>query len=411
MYNPVIARFMQEDTYQGDIRDPLSLNLYAYCRNNPLIYVDPDGHKDVAVRASNESQGNKVTFNAGTKGNSTIKITTSSGSSKTLKEGKDYYISKDGKAYYTNDSSNAVRSTNESKGSSVSYSSGSKSGSSTITVTSSNSKTVLKEGTDYYIGNDGTAYYYGNVRSVNEVKGSSVSYSSGSSKGSSTITVTNSITKQTTTLKEGKDYYIGTDGKAHYFTGAPSPGLVTATGAPSTGTIKPTNDVSGYTNPIRQEDWSQILPLNDGREFGNSRDDGTRAHAAIDFYSTNEKALSVHAITSGTVVRINPTYWYGTSAVYVKNDDGTLFVYAEVAVPANLKVGDRVGQGNQISTMKQNTFNDGVMLHLEYYQNGDAGGYVIDNSNTQYDYVAPRDYQRRQDLLDPTFVYSLPFYK
>ncbi|MCH5345426.1 MAG: ParB N-terminal domain-containing protein, partial [Acetatifactor sp.] len=38
-YNPVIARFTQEDTYRGD-----GLNLYAYCRNNPVCYVDPSGH-------------------------------------------------------------------------------------------------------------------------------------------------------------------------------------------------------------------------------------------------------------------------------------------------------------------------------------------------------------------------------
>jgi len=44
MYDPKIARFLQEDTYSGTINDPLSLNLYAYCANNPLIYVDPTGH-------------------------------------------------------------------------------------------------------------------------------------------------------------------------------------------------------------------------------------------------------------------------------------------------------------------------------------------------------------------------------
>ncbi|AEV68149.1 Kelch repeat-containing protein [Acetivibrio clariflavus] len=44
MYDPKIARFLQEDTYTGDINDPLSLNLYTYCNNNPLIYVDPTGH-------------------------------------------------------------------------------------------------------------------------------------------------------------------------------------------------------------------------------------------------------------------------------------------------------------------------------------------------------------------------------
>ncbi|MCM1184847.1 MAG: AHH domain-containing protein [Roseburia sp.] len=38
-YNPVIARFTQEDTYRGD-----GLNLYAYCWNNPVYYVDPSGH-------------------------------------------------------------------------------------------------------------------------------------------------------------------------------------------------------------------------------------------------------------------------------------------------------------------------------------------------------------------------------
>ena len=38
-YNPVIARFTQEDTYRGD-----GLNLYTYCWNNPVRYVDPSGH-------------------------------------------------------------------------------------------------------------------------------------------------------------------------------------------------------------------------------------------------------------------------------------------------------------------------------------------------------------------------------
>ena len=38
-YNPVIGRFTQEDTYRGD-----GLNLYAYCRNNPVFYIDPSGH-------------------------------------------------------------------------------------------------------------------------------------------------------------------------------------------------------------------------------------------------------------------------------------------------------------------------------------------------------------------------------
>lgn len=44
-YNPVIGRFSQEDTYRGD-----GLNLYAYCRNNPVYYADPSGHQPNCVK-------------------------------------------------------------------------------------------------------------------------------------------------------------------------------------------------------------------------------------------------------------------------------------------------------------------------------------------------------------------------
>lgn len=37
MYDPVTARFLQEDTYTGDPSDPLSLNLYTYCHNEPVL--------------------------------------------------------------------------------------------------------------------------------------------------------------------------------------------------------------------------------------------------------------------------------------------------------------------------------------------------------------------------------------
>ncbi|MHC1686054.1 MAG: RHS repeat domain-containing protein [Clostridiaceae bacterium] len=43
-YNPVIGRFTQEDVYRGD-----GLNLYAYCRNNPVIYYDPSGYNKSKV--------------------------------------------------------------------------------------------------------------------------------------------------------------------------------------------------------------------------------------------------------------------------------------------------------------------------------------------------------------------------
>jgi len=43
-YNPATGRFLTEDPYRGDPNDPLSLNLYTYCANNPIRYVDPSGN-------------------------------------------------------------------------------------------------------------------------------------------------------------------------------------------------------------------------------------------------------------------------------------------------------------------------------------------------------------------------------
>jgi RHS repeat-associated protein len=44
LYDPVIGRFVTPDSVKQDVYDPQTLNIYAYCRNNPLIYMDPSGH-------------------------------------------------------------------------------------------------------------------------------------------------------------------------------------------------------------------------------------------------------------------------------------------------------------------------------------------------------------------------------
>ena len=43
-YNPANGRFTQQDAWEYiDTADPLTLNLYTYCCNNPVMYVDPSG--------------------------------------------------------------------------------------------------------------------------------------------------------------------------------------------------------------------------------------------------------------------------------------------------------------------------------------------------------------------------------
>ncbi len=43
-YDPNLGRFTTEDSYWGEDNNPLSLNLYTYCMNDPIQYVDPTGH-------------------------------------------------------------------------------------------------------------------------------------------------------------------------------------------------------------------------------------------------------------------------------------------------------------------------------------------------------------------------------
>ncbi|MEW6183310.1 MAG: RHS repeat-associated core domain-containing protein [Bacillota bacterium] len=42
-YDPVTGRFISEDSLEGQVNNPLSLNLYTYCENDPVDNVDPSG--------------------------------------------------------------------------------------------------------------------------------------------------------------------------------------------------------------------------------------------------------------------------------------------------------------------------------------------------------------------------------
>ncbi|MFC4306052.1 lipase family protein, partial [Cohnella boryungensis] len=48
------------DSYEGQLNNPLTLNLYTYAQNNPLIYTDPTGHKVYLIHGT-FSDGNTWT--------------------------------------------------------------------------------------------------------------------------------------------------------------------------------------------------------------------------------------------------------------------------------------------------------------------------------------------------------------
>lgn len=140
------------------------------------------------------------------------------------------------------------------------------------------------------------------------------------------------------------------------------------------------------------------------REFASSRSSGKRAHAGIDFVAPH--GTKVYAITSGTVQRV-ALFYQNTSAVEVVNEDGSILRYCEIKT--SLQAGDKVNQGDLIGAILR-ADSGTEMLHMEVYL-GDGDGMLTQGGNYAYTYLdTNKRFQRRSDLLDPTFLKDLPIF-
>ncbi|MBE6934331.1 MAG: M23 family metallopeptidase [Ruminococcaceae bacterium] len=156
--------------------------------------------------------------------------------------------------------------------------------------------------------------------------------------------------------------------------------------------------MSSWTSPMRVE-FGEVIG---SRTFASSRGGGKRAHAGLDFVAPH--GTKVYAITAGVVQRV-AMFYQNTWAVEVKNDDGSILRYCEIST--DLEVGDKVSQGDLVGTVLR-ADSGTEMLHMEVYY-GDSEGSLTQTGNKSYQYIdEPKNFLRRSDLLDPTFLKDLP---
>jgi len=168
-------------------------------------------------------------------------------------------------------------------------------------------------------------------------------------------------------------------------------------------------ELDKYVRPVRVT----VLPVTgSARHFGANRNNGARAHAGIDLMPANQDPAyirrtrpNVYAVADGVVISYS-YFFAGTHALVVEKNDGRQVRYAEIT--STLRRGDIVSQGDIIGHITPlNTRSQQSMLHLEYYM-GTATGALSQTNSRTFDYVPVRNWQRRRDLLDPTFFAGLP---
>lgn len=147
-----------------------------------------------------------------------------------------------------------------------------------------------------------------------------------------------------------------------------------------------------------------------GTHFGATREAGYPVHGACDLIAP--AGTKVVAVRDGYIFR-GPyqfaTYYKDdkhtatttTFAIEVAHDYYTIR-YCEISerLADGLAAGNFVAEGQEIATVG---FQHHSMLHFELFQDVWRRDYLTDRShNTKYRYVPAADYERRNDLLNPT---------
>jgi murein DD-endopeptidase MepM/ murein hydrolase activator NlpD len=143
--------------------------------------------------------------------------------------------------------------------------------------------------------------------------------------------------------------------------------------------------------------------------FGAPRGGGFPVHGACDLVTP--AGTGVLAVQNGRIVGKYPfvTYCQGTEhqtttwAIDVAHER-CMMRYGEISadLPDGLDVGSEVTEGQLIAFVGVQC--NGTMLHLEMFDDPGRIGNLTDTSNTEYLYVPRANYQRRNDLLNPTYL-------
>lgn len=161
--------------------------------------------------------------------------------------------------------------------------------------------------------------------------------------------------------------------------------------------------IKGWGYPLSSKHTCD--PTTDGRAFGASRNNGNRAHAGIDLIVA--PGVKVIAMDDGTVCEMSYGFYGGTDAIAIKHTNNYIARYCEIRIAKGLNNGSAVKKGQCIGEVIANNIGHSSMLHIECY-NGTGSGSLSGGNGTYTTGIPQRNYQRRSDLMNPTFIASLP---